>query len=82
MSTETAVVPMIGPAAAAIEAARIRAEAELRFGEVDLLVAALRDHIRDLRQERDQLLGDLSRMRDDLRRERATWLDRGMKPAR
>ena len=82
MSTGTAIVPSVAPADAAIEAARIRAEAELRFGEVDLLVAALRDHIRDLRQERDKLLSDLSRMRDDLRRERATWLNRGMKPVR
>ena len=82
MSGHTSLAPSVAPAEAAIEAARIRAEAELRYGEVALLVAALRDHIRDLRQERDQLLGDVARMRDDLRRERATWLTRGMKPAR
>ena len=82
MSAQTALAPSIVPAKAAIEAARLRAEAELRYGEVDLLVAALRDHIRDLRVERDSLLSDLARLRDDLRRERATWLNRGMKPTR
>ena len=73
---------MLAPADAVIEAARLRADAETRYGEVDLLVAALREHIDDLRLERDRLLRDVARMRDDLRRERATWLDRGMKPSR
>ena len=73
---------MLAPADAVIEAARLRADAETRYGEVDLLVAALREHIDDLRLERDRLLRDVARMRDDLRRERATWLDRGMKGAR
>lgn len=66
----------------AIEAARLRAEAELRYGEVDLLVAALRDHIRDLRHERDQLLGEVARLRDQARRQRSPWIDRGTKPNR
>ena len=73
---------LLAPADAAIEVAHLRAEAETRYGEVDLLVAALREHIEDLRVERDRLLRDVSRMRDDLRRERASWLERGMKPSR
>ena len=73
---------LLAPVDAAIEAASLRAEAETRYGEVDLLVAALREHIEDLRLERDRLLRDVSRMRDDLRRERAGWLERGMKPSR
>ena len=63
----------------ALEAASLRAEAELRYGEVDLLVAALRDHIQDLRHERDVLLSEVARLRDDVRRTRSPWLERGMK---
>ena len=68
-----------GRAGIALEAARLRAEAELRYGEADLLVAALRDHIRDLRHERDLLLSEVARLRDDARRTRSPWLERGMK---
>ncbi len=66
----------------ALEAASLRAEAELRYGEVDLLVAALRDHIQDLRHERDVLLSEVARLRDDVRRTRSPWLERGTKGSR
>ncbi len=64
---------------AAIEAAGLRADAELRYGEVDLLVAALRDHAQDLRHERDVLLSEVARLRDDVRKARSPWLERGLK---
>ena len=75
---DRALTPLATPGDVAVEAARIRAEAELRYGEVDLLVAALREHVRDLRLERDRLLTEAARMRDELRRERARWLERGL----
>lgn len=63
----------------AVAAARLRAEAAARYTEVDLLVAALHEHIEDLRTERDALLRQVARLRDDARRERAAWLARGMR---
>jgi len=77
-----AVVPR-GPAhEIALEAAWLRRQAEARYGEVDLLVAALRDHVRDLQVERDRLLAEVARLRDDARRTSAGWLWRGVKPLR
>lgn len=64
------------------EVVNLRAEAERRYSEVDLLVAALRDHIRDLRIERDRLRAEIARLRDEVARERAAWLWRGVKPPR
>ncbi len=66
----------------AIEARTLREEAQARYGEVDLLVAALRDHIKDLRIERDRLLTEVARLRDDARRSGSSWLSRGAKPNR
>ncbi len=66
-------------------AAEIRAlqlDARRRYTEVDLLVAALRDHIRDLQAERDRLRAEIDRLQDDARRQSATWLWRGSKPNR
>lgn len=69
------------------ETAELRRLAEARYTEVDLLVAALREHIRDLRAERDRLLGELARAREEharlaeaARLSSATWLIRGSKP--
>lgn len=63
------------------ELARIRRDAERRYSEMDLLVAALNEHIADLRQERNHLLEDVARSRRDadtlraeLERMRSTWL--------
>lgn len=63
----------------ALEARMLREEAQARYSEVDLLVAALRDHIKDLRQERDRLLSEVARLRDGARRHSAAWLLRGSK---
>ena len=63
----------------AAEAESLRAAALARVTEVDLLVAALQDHVRDLQIERDRLLSQVSQLRDEVRRERAGWLQRGMK---
>jgi hypothetical protein len=64
------------------EIGRLRLEATERYTEVDLLVAAMREHIEDLRRERDRLLAELERTRDDLRRRESPWLVRGQKPPR
>ncbi len=65
------------------EIARLRTEARARVTEADLLVAALRDHIKDLRQERDWMLAELQAMREERRIERATlFIARGSKGQR
>ena len=64
------------------EIGRLRREAAERYTEVDLLVAAMREHIEDLRRERDRLIAELERTRDDLRRRESPWLVRGQKPPR
>lgn len=66
----------------AAEAGKLREAALARVTEVDLLVAALQDHVRDLQIERDRLLSQVSQLRDEVRRERAGWLQRGMKANR
>jgi hypothetical protein len=48
------------------EVMRLRRDAERRYTEMDLLVAALNDHIADLRAERDRLVNDLARARAEL----------------
>jgi hypothetical protein len=67
---------------AALELHRLRADAQARYGEVDLLVVTLRDHIRDLRAERDALRAQIQDMADAVRRESAVWLWRGSKGMR
>lgn len=71
------------------EAAELRQLAQSRYSEVDLLVAALREHIADLRLERDRLVAELDRARETeerLREERerlgSDWLWRGTKGPR
>jgi hypothetical protein len=69
------------------EAAELRELAQTKYTEVDLLVAALREHIADLRQERDRLVAELERSReneqlleDEQRRSSSDWMWRGVKP--
>jgi hypothetical protein len=64
----------------ATEVRRIREAAQVRYSEVDLLVATLKDHIRDLQRERDYLRAQLAMSREARRLESATWLQRGQKP--
>ena len=64
------------------DARRLREEAQRRYGEVDLLVAALRDHVRDLQLERDRLRAELERLSTEARLNSSDWMWRGMKPAR
>lgn len=61
------------------EIRRLRAEAQARVGEVDLLVAALQDHIKDLRAERDWLRAELAHTRSAQEIAAASWLHRGLK---
>ena len=61
------------------EIRRLRAEAQARVGEVDLLVAALQDHIKDLQAERDWLRAELARTRSAQEVAGAGWLHRGLK---
>lgn len=68
--------------ALALEVRRLREEARSRTLEVDLLVAALKDHIRDLQQERDHLRAELTRASEAGRLASADWLHRGLKGAR
>lgn len=61
---------------------RLRQDARRSYAEVDLVIAALRDNLRDLRIERDRLEREVERLRDDLRRTNTPWLARGTKPNR
>jgi len=69
------------------EAAELREIAQTKYTEVDLLVAALREHIADLRKERDRLVAELERSRkseellqEAQRRLNSDWMWRGVKP--
>jgi hypothetical protein len=66
----------------AAEVRLVREEAERRYNETDLLVAALRDHVRDLQAERDRLRLELEALRDTERLKSAGWLWRGTKGPR
>lgn len=70
------------PADLSAELDAVRREAVARVTEMDLLVAALRDHIRDLQRERDALRGELARIRRQRLLEAAGWLPRGLRPQR
>jgi len=61
---------------------RLRQDARRSYAEVDLVIAALRDNLRDLRIERDRLEREVARLRDDIRRTNTPWLARGTKPNR
>lgn len=82
MSHARALTSLSGSAGLSREIARLRREATERYTEVDLLVAAMREHIADLRAERDRLVGALEQAQDELRRREAHWLVRGQKPPR
>jgi hypothetical protein len=60
------------PPELAIELREVREEALARYSEVDLLVAALREHIGDLRLERDRLLEENERLAAELKALRAS----------
>lgn len=68
------------------EVARLRQAAAARYSEVDLLVAALREHIADLRSERNRLRAEVDALRsrvqaldDTASRHGAAWMWRGQK---
>jgi phage shock protein A len=65
----------------AAELRRLREDARSRTLEVDLLVAAMKDHIRDLQAERDYLRAELAQANASRRLESAEWLHRGLKGA-
>ncbi|MEO6398130.1 MAG: hypothetical protein ABIP13_06645 [Tepidiformaceae bacterium] len=64
------------------DARRLREDSVRGYREVDLLVAALRDHVRDLQQERDQLRAELAQVHAVARLGAAEWMWRGMKATR
>ena len=66
----------------ATEIRLVREQAVARVSEVDLLVAALRDHIVDLRAERDWLRAELARVNEARALSGAVWLQRGQKANR
>ena len=81
MLTRSAVVESRTLSDLAGEARRLREEAQRRYGEVDLLLAALRDHVRDLQIERDRLRAELEHASARARLSTSDWMWRGMKPA-
>lgn len=63
----------------AAEIRLVREQAAARVTEVDLLVAALREHITDLQAERDFLRDELARAHEAVRIANASWMQRGVK---
>ena len=66
-----------------------RQDAVAGYTEVDLLIAAMKEHIADLRSERDtlreqvaHLQASLDQASDERRRLSAQWMWRGTKPLR
>lgn len=66
----------------AAEIRLVREHAISRVSEVDLLVAAMREHIRDLQAERDWLRTELARSNEARALMGAAWLHRGQKANR
>lgn len=66
----------------ATEIRLVRERAVARVTEMDLLVAALRDHIKDLREERDWLRAELAQANEVRSLSNASWLHRGQKSNR
>lgn len=79
---ESALVPASRRHDVAVEAGRLRREAERRYSEADLLVAALREHIDDLRSERDRLLAENDALRAQLEHSEASSMWGRFKPPR
>ena len=64
----------------ALEAAALRREVQTRYTEVDLLVAALQEHVQDLRLERDRLREEVAFLREEARHAEARgFFQRGLK---
>lgn len=76
------IAPVRPREALAAEIRLVREEAVSRVSEVDLLVAAMRDHIKDLQAERDWLRTELARANEATALIGATWLHRGQKANR
>lgn len=72
-------LPAPSTADLAAEIRLVREQAAARVTEVDLLVAALRDHISDLQAERDFLRAELARAHEAVRIANASWMQRGVK---
>jgi len=72
-------LPAPSNAELAAEIRLVREQAATRVTEVDLLVAALRDHIRDLQSERDYLRAELAKANEARALANASWLQRGQK---
>ncbi len=71
------------------ELREVRQDAVSGSTEVDLLVAAMREHIADLRSERDTLRNQVAQLQtaldvasEERRRVSAQWMWRGTKPLR
>jgi hypothetical protein len=64
------------------QARELRREAESRLTEVHLLVAALQEHIADLRLERDRLAAENANLREQVRLRDTAWMLRGVKQNR
>lgn len=62
--------------------ATVRQQALARITEMDLLVAALREHIRDLQTERDLLRAELAHLRRAYHLQGSRSLARGLRPQR
>jgi len=75
-------LPAPSNAELAAEIRFVREQAVARVTEVDLLVAALRDHIADLQAERDFLRLELARAHEAVRIANASWMQRGAKANR
>ncbi len=75
-------LPAPSNAELAAEIRLVREQAAARVTEVDLLVAALRDHIADLQAERDLLRAELARAHEAVRIANASWMQRGQKANR
>lgn len=72
-------LPVPSNAELAAEIRAVREQATARVTEVDLLVAAMRDHIRDLQNERDYLRVELANAQEAVRLANASWMQRGVK---
>jgi hypothetical protein len=75
-------LPVPSTAELAAEIRQVREQAAARVTEVELLVAALRDHIRDLQSERDFLRAELAKAQEAVIIANVSWMQRGVKANR
>jgi len=78
-ATALARVPRPWEQDAGAELEALRAAVRARYSEADLVVAALKEHVRDLQLERKRLATELAHLRETRRREQAAWMWRGSK---